>query len=294
MIKSMTAYGRGEGLIEDIGIITEIKSVNHRYRDISLRIPRDIQFLESNLRSLISKKVSRGRIEVSIQLERSGEKDLYDLELNAPLLKSYLKIFKQLADYGFNKDIRMESLCLMKDMLIIKPKNLDPELIKPEVEKALKCALDYHEQMRITEGKSIKEDFVTRLGLIQVRVEEIEKRTPAVVEEYRKRLNNNLKQLIKGAAMDIEDRRLHQEIAIFSERSDITEELIRIKSHLNQYLDFIEQKAPVGRKLDFLLQEINREINTIGSKAGDALISKAVVDIKGELEKLREQVQNIE
>jgi uncharacterized protein (TIGR00255 family) len=290
----MTAYGRGEGLIEDIGIMTEIKSVNHRYRDISLRIPRDIQFLESNLRSLISKKVARGRIEVSIQLERSGEKDLYDLELNTPLLKSYLKVFKQLADYGFNKDIRMESLCLMKDMLIIKPKNLDQELIKPEVENSLMKALDAHDQMRRTEGKSIKEDFVTRLGLIQVRVEDIKKRAPAVVEEYRKRLNHNLQQLIKGAAIDIEDRRLLQEIAIFSERSDITEELIRIKSHLNQYSDFIEQEEPVGRKLDFLLQEINREINTIGSKAGDALISKAVVDIKGELEKLREQVQNIE
>lgn len=293
MFKSMTAYGRGEYRMDDTLFIAEIRSFNNRYRDIVLRIPKNFQVLEKELRSIISSKISRGRVEVSIQMEEGDSETPYDLELNVPLVNSYLKIFHQLAEqFGLDQEVRVESLCQMKDVILVKPEEEDLEKVRPGFQEALMSALDSLELMRIKEGEAIEADFKGRLDLLEKYLNGVQERAPDVVEEYRNRLKDNVNRMLEDVAID--ESRLAQEVAIFAERSDITEEIVRTRSHLNQFRDYISIDGPIGRKLDFLIQEINREVNTLGVKASDSVISKVVVEMKAELEKLREQVQNLE
>ena len=293
MIKSMTAYGRAEYRLGDMLFISEIKSVNNRYRDIILRIPKNFQVLDKELRSVISSRIRRGRIEASIQMENSGEETPYSLELNEPLVNSYFKIFNQLAEqFGLDHEIRIESLCQMRDVILFRPETVDVDKVKPGFQEVLIQALDSLNVMRIKEGEAIEADFVMRLDLLEGHVDEVEKRAPDLVEEYRKRLKDNIERMLKDIAMD--EARLAQEVAMFAEKSDITEEIVRIRSHLKQFREYISRDDAVGRRLDFLIQEMNREVNTIGSKASDSIISKVVVEMKAEVEKLREQVQNVE
>ena len=293
MIKSMTAYGRGEYSQGTSVFTVELKSLNNRFRDIVLRMPRTLQVLEEEIRSQISSSVKRGRIEVSIQMETNTGEGEYQLELNAPLVKSYLRIFRELdEEYGLNEKVSPVSLCQMKDIIIFKAPDVEIDDVRPGLQEALALAVESLDKMKITEGKAIEEDFLKRLEIIEKYLNDIEDNAPTMVDEYKRRLEDKIQKISGGMSLD--ESRLIQEVAIFADRCDINEEIVRFRSHLKQYRDFMSKDDSIGRRLDFLIQEINREVNTIGSKATDSFISSRVVEIKAELEKLREQVQNVE
>ena len=293
MIKSMTAYGRGEFHLGDTKFIAETRSLNNRHLDIILRIPRSYLVLEKELKDTISSKIRRGRVEVSVQIENNGEESPYSLELNIHLVDSYIKITQQLAEqFGLDKKIEVNTLLQMKDVLFFRPEAIDMDKLRPGFHHVVAQALDSLDMMRVKEGEAIEADLAKRLNLLDAYINEVDKRTPIVAEEYRKRLKDRIDHIIEDVALD--ESRLAQEVALFAERSDITEEIVRTRSHLKQFREYLTMDDVVGRRLDFLIQEINREVNTLSSKASDALISKVVVEMKAELEKLREQVQNIE
>lgn len=289
----MTAYGRGEYQQGDSLFIVEIRSLNNRYRDIVPRIPKNYQILEKELKTLISSRIKRGRIEVSVQIENSEEEGPYNLELNVPLVRSYLEIFNQLGEqFGIDQEIKLESLCQMRDVILVKPEEVDVEKVRPGFQEALRLALDSLDVMRINEGEAITADFSKRLSLLEQYVNEVAKRAPEVVEAYRKRLQDNLGHMLEDVPID--ESRIAQEVAFFADRSDITEEIVRLRSHLAQFREYLDLEDALGRRLEFLIQEMNREVNTLGTKASDSLASKVAVEMKAELEKLREQVQNVE
>jgi uncharacterized protein (TIGR00255 family) len=261
--------------------------------DIILRIPRNYQLLEKELKDAISSKIRRGRVEVSVQIENNGEESPFRIELNEPLADSYIKITQQLAEkLGLDKTIELDTLLQMKDVLLFRPEAVDMDKLRPGFHHVVAQALDSLDMMRIKEGEAIEADFAKRLNLLEAYINEVDRRSPIVVEEYRKRLKDRIEQIVEDVALD--ESRLTQEVALFAERSDITEEIVRTRSHLKQFREYLSMDDVLGRRLDFLIQEINREVNTLSSKASDALISKVVVEMKAELEKLREQVQNIE
>jgi len=293
VVKSMTAYGRAEHNFEDVVLLAEIRSVNHRYRDIILRIPRNYQPLEDELKRLIADRVRRGRIEVSLQIEGNGDVSPSELQLNGPLVKSYLKIFKQLnEEFGIDVRISGELLCQFKDIIVAKPETVDIEKLKPGFLEVLRKALDSYDFMRFREGEALEADFRERLRTIRTYAAEIEERAPEAVDRRAAKLKERIVSMVGDLSVD--DARLAQEVAILAEKADITEELVRLKSHCNQFEEFLSKDDALGRRLDFLLQEINREVNTLSVKASDASISSTVVEMKAELEKLREQIQNVE
>ena len=288
----MTGYGRGESEKAGKVFIAEIRSVNNRFREVIVRIPRTLQVLEQEIRSQVASRMRRGRIDVSIQIEREGE-ELIRLELNSPLVTSYLRIMKQLSDeFGLDDRVNPLDLCQLKDVILFKPEDSDPRDLKTGIQQVMAAALDSCDAMRIQEGRSIEEDFKKRILLVRRYLDEIEARTGLVVEDYRRKLHEKIQLLGNGITLD--EGRLVQEVAIHAEKCDITEEISRGRSHLDQFENFLSSEESIGRKLDFLLQEIHREINTMSAKASDASISIEAVEVKAELEKLREQVQNVE
>ena len=293
MIKSMTAYGRSEYKLGDIFFTAEIKSVNNRYRDVILRIPNSFKVLEDELKAIVASRIRRGRIDVSIQMEDSSDTTFYNLELNGPLVESYFRVFKQLGErFGLDQKIRLESLCQMKDVILMKPEEVDVEKLRPGFHEALIQALDSFDLMRVKEGEALEDDFEKRLKLLEGYVSEVEKRIPDFVEKYHKKLKKNVNRMLKDITVD--EVRLAQEVAFFAEKSDITEEIVRIRSHLGQFREYLSVDEALGRKLDFLTQEINREVNTLASKASDSFIVRTAVEMKAEQEKMREQIQNVE
>jgi uncharacterized protein (TIGR00255 family) len=289
----MTAYGRGEYTQGGTVFTAEIKSYNNRYRDLILRTPRALHILEDEIKSQIFSRIRRGRVEVFIQMGRNGKEPAYDLELNLPLVRSYFQIFKQLQEeFGLDQKIRPNDLCQMKDVILFKPEDVDMDEAKAGLQEVLCLALDSFDLMRNQEGRAIEEDFQKRINLIGGYLDSIEDRTPMVGEEYRTRLKDKINNILQDIKMD--ESRLIQEVAIFADRCDITEEIVRTRSHLKQFHHYMAKDDSIGRRLEFLLQEINREVNTISSKASDSFISAKAVEIKAELEKLREQVQNVE
>lgn len=292
MLKSMTAYGRAESLKGTMEFIAEIRSGNSRYREIIPRIPQSLQLLEDRIRSIVSSRLKRGRIEISIQIKDNGDKGL-KLELNRPLVKAYVDIFNELnKELGCKQPFDLSFFSQLKDAIIIRQDSIDLEeiwlVLKDVIDKAM-LSLD---TMRINEGKALEKDFLERLDRIRIYINEIRDRAKGTVESYGDNLRQRIQKLIKR--IEIDEDRLTQEVAFMAERSDITEELIRIESHIDQFRRYLNLDDVVGRRLDFLLQEINREVNTIGSKAADSIISQLAVEIKAELEKLREQIQNVE
>ena len=293
MIKSMTAYGRGEWELDGKVFTCEIRTVNHRYRDIHLRLPKNFQPLEEELKALIAARIGRGRVEASLQVDSGDEQLAYHLELNEALVKSYMNIFEALAqEFGVKKDVSLDTLCQMKDVIIYQPDPPDLDHMRPALYKALEMALDSLDSMRAREGENIEADFRERLDQIENVIQDIERLAPQLVDEYRANLREKITRLLQDVELD--EARLAQEVAYFAERSDITEEIVRTKSHLAQFREYLSANEPIGRRLDFLLQEINREVNTLSTKAANATISKMVVEVKGELERLREQAQNVE
>jgi uncharacterized protein (TIGR00255 family) len=293
MIKSMTAFGRGEYELNNTLFSVELKTLNNRYREIILRVPNSLQELEEEIKSMISSRVRRGRVEVSLQMSKKDKENAYNLDLNLPLLKSYVAIFRRMNDeFGLGETIRPDYLCQVKDMITMKPEETDINESCTCIKMAVEKALNSLDVMRAQEGKAIEDDFVLRLDLIEMHMNVIEERSPIVVDEYKEKLKNRIEALMEDIHAD--ENRLAQEIAIFASRCDITEEIVRTRSHLKQFRNYMSMDDSVGRRLDFLTQELNREINTISSKASDSLISTRAVEVKAELEKLREQVQNVE
>ena len=293
MIKSMTGYGRGENTAGRNRYVVEIKTVNNRYRDVMVRTPKTLQGVEDDVRALVSEKIKRGRVEASLQMIREGEETEYDLELNTPLVRSYMRIFRQMSEeFGLDKKVSVDDLCQMKDVILFKTEEVDLEEARSGFREAVALALASCDLMRSKEGEAIEQDFMKRLGLIEDTIGEIKERSPLVVQEYQKKLRQRVEQMLQGVGM--EEGRLIQEVALFADRSDITEEVVRARSHLDQFREIMSQDDAVGRKLEFLLQELHREINTISAKSSDSFISAKTVELKAELEKLREQVQNVE
>lgn len=293
MLRSMTGYGRGESKAGDTGITAEVKSVNNRYRDIVVRLPRSIQPLEDEIRSRVGTRMRRGRIEVTVQLDKREGQTEYALDLNLPLAKSYYSILSKVCDeFKLEKTIRPEEICQMKDVVCYRPEEIDLEKTRDGLSSALEAALEACDAMRLQEGQALQGDLDGRLSRIEEFLDEIEKGASQVLDLWRKKTRDRLQQLLQG--MEVDEGRLAQEVVFFADRSDITEEIVRIRSHLVQFRKTIAGDDSVGRKLDFLVQEFHREINTIGSKASDAAISAKVVEVKVELEKMREQVQNVE
>ncbi|MGD9158672.1 MAG: YicC/YloC family endoribonuclease [Desulfobacteraceae bacterium] len=288
----MTAYGRGEYEMGKNTLTAEIKTLNNRYRDIILRLPSALQEFEDLIRSEISARVKRGRIEVSIQLT-SNEDTTYNLELNRPLLNAYRKIYEDMnSESGTDEKLKPEFFLQLRDAVISTPQELDPEESKTAIEKLLEQTLDSLDTMRIQEGKALGADLEKRLDLIKNYFDMIEERSPTVVTEYREKLKNRIDAISED--LEVDESRLAQEIALFAGRCDITEEIVRAGSHLEQFHNYMKMDDSIGRRLDFLVQELNREINTISSKASDSSISASAVEVKAELEKIREQIQNIE
>ncbi|MFZ0449173.1 MAG: YicC/YloC family endoribonuclease [Desulfatiglandaceae bacterium] len=293
MINSMTAYGRADHDFEGSLLLAEIRSVNNRYRDIILRIPRNFQAMEEDLKRLVASRVRRGRIEVTIQMEGNGDNPPYELELNEPLVDSYVRIIEQLKErLGVEGNVRVDTVCQFKDVIVARPETPDVDKMRPGFVEVLEKALDSYEAMRAREGEALEADFRMRLGTMRNYVIEIEKRIPEVAAYRAGRLKERVAAMVSD--VDIDEARLAQETAILAEKADITEELVRIKSHLDQFESYFSRDEALGRRFDFLIQEINREVNTLSTKASDALISGTVIEIKAELEKLREQVQNVE
>lgn len=293
MLKSMTAYGRGERELAEAMVTVEIRSVNHRFRDIVLRLPRSLQPLEDEVRSKIGSRLGRGRIECSIQMERRGEQSDTEVVLNVPLAKAYVEMLRELQErFGLDSTIHAETLCQFKDVVKVCPVEADVEAVRPGMEAAIAEALDAMNRMRSEEGHAIEKDFRSRISAIRGYLSRIEERAPGVVEAYRKRLRDRIEALSEG--LELDEGRLLQEVALFAGRCDITEETVRSQSHLAQFEQVLAMNEPVGRRLEFLVQELHREVNTISSKASDTTISSMAVEIKGELEKLKEQVQNVE
>jgi uncharacterized protein (TIGR00255 family) len=290
----MTGYGRTESVLNGRRYTVEIKSLNHRYLEISLRLPAVLSTLELEIKKKISGKLSRGRTDVTIRMDSEyGSVSEGRYELNLPLIRNYYELLGQLREeLGLKEEITLNMVAGFRDAFILKEPGLDLSAIWEELEVVLNKAMDALLEMRKKEGEVIYHDLILRIDLIMKSLNSIESRAPQVILEYQKRLGERVKELTGGIIVD--DLRLGQEVAIMAEKSDITEEIVRLKSHIIQFDDLLKGNDAVGRNIDFLIQEMIREINTIGSKSSDAETSKMVIDIKSELARIREQAQNIE
>jgi uncharacterized protein (TIGR00255 family) len=295
MIKSMTGFGRGEYLDAQHRFTVEIKAVNHRFNDIFLRQPKALGALEDRVRKSISGALARGRIEVAITSDDYMEKERI-VRVDKGLAAAYFNAVKDIgATCGLDvKQVSAYDIAKFPDVLKIEEKTEDLDALWPKLLEAIEEALGNLTEMRITEGKNIKRDLLARIERIRSVADHLTDRAPQIVEEYREKLRERCREILSEVGALPDESRLLQEVAIMADRSNFTEELVRMNSHLDQFRDILEEGGAVGRKLDFLLQELNRETNTIGSKAGDLATSSVIIDMKSEIEKVREQIQNIE
>ena len=292
MLKSMTGYGRYEEIAGGKKIMAEIKSVNHRFADYSIKIPRYYGFLEDRLRSLISQRVTRGKIDVFVTVESYDESDK-DIILNEELTRDYLEALHTLRDkFGLKDDISVMNVARYPDIFKTERKEEDEEEIWGLVKNVAEQALTAFCAMREREGERIERDLRDRIEYMKSLAKQVDELSPKTVEAYKQKLYTKIKELLEDR--NIDEGRILTEVAIFADKVAVNEETVRLSSHFEEFYAILDSGEPAGRKLDFLIQEINRETNTIGSKASDVEIAKIVVTLKGEIEKLREQIQNIE
>ncbi len=292
MIKSMTGFGRGEAREDGREFMVEIKTVNHRYTDVFIKMPRQIGFLEEKVRDLVGKAVSRGKIDVFITFSNTAE-DSKNVVFDEGLAKAYIDSVKLMKDkFALRDDVTLTLVSRFPDVFRIEQAEQDEEKLWKLLKGAVENALESLISMRLHEGEGLSTDLYEKARFIESLLKDISVRAPEVVKEYKAKLENRIRDLLEQPTID--EARLATEIAIFADRCSIDEEIVRLGSHIGQLRDTLKIQQPVGRKLDFLIQEMNREINTIGSKANDLTITRNVVDIKSEIEKLREQIQNIE
>ena len=290
-MQSMTGYGRGLVCEDGREMTVEVKSVNHRFLDVSFRLARPIAFLDDAVRTGVAARLARGQVDVFVNYVNHRE-DARRVHVDMQLAKAYQQAAGELSDaLGVKNDLPLSDYMNMPDVLTVEASEEDQDAVRALFMRALNLALDDLTAMRKREGNSLRGDMMKKLDAIDGLRERIAIRAPTVVEEYRAKLSQRLSALLSG---DIDEARFATEVAIFADRAAIDEELVRLSSHIAQLRATAELDEPVGRKLDFLVQELNREVNTIGSKASDAQIAGCVVAAKGEIEKLREQVQNIE
>lgn len=292
MLKSMTGFGRANGLFEGLDITVEIRSVNHRYFEFNSRMPRAYQFAEDKLKALCQKSISRGKIELSVFIEDNSEQAV-EVEINHPYTKAYITALKNLSkEYGIKNDIKLSSLAGNPEIFKTSRRAQPGEEAAEAVLKVAAEAIDSFIKMREVEGERLKADILSRADTILERVAFVEERSPQTVKSYRERLEQKMNELLGNANVD--QQRLITETAIFADKIAVDEETVRLRSHIAQLKKLAESDEPVGKKLDFIVQEMNRETNTIGSKSQDIDIAHTVVDVKSEIEKIREQIQNIE
>ncbi len=293
MVSSMTGYGRGESNDELRNFLIEIKSVNHRYNDIIIRMPKKLSSFEEKIRKFIKDSVKRGRIEVYITLDESKNEDIV-IKPNLNIVQQYYNSLKEIKEnFNLKDEISISQLTRFPDIFRIENREEEEDVIWQSLSLALRQALSSLIEMRKAEGLKLAEDIKSRSLKIYEIVKEIELWTPIIVKEYRAKLLERVRELTEDT-IDIDEDRIALEVSIYADKSNITEEIVRLFSHLDQLNTITSESGAVGRKLDFLIQEMNREINTIGSKSSDINISSMVIEIKSELEKIREQVQNIE
>jgi len=294
MIRSMTGYSRTESVLESGKLIVEIKALNHRYLDIFVHLPNKFFFLEGKIKKKTGERLFRGKIDVSVQIvEGLNLEDKGKLQLNLPLIHNYYSLLTQMRkEFDLKDEVSLNMIAGLRDAIVPAEIEVDMEAVWKETEKTLDASIDALIEMREKEGDAIYRDFLSRLDIIRDCLNSVKSRVPQVISEYKKRLSDRLKELLKEIELD--EQRLCQEVAIMTEKSDITEEIVRFESHIGQFYEMLEGSGAVGRKMDFLLQEMNREVNTIGSKSSDVEISRKVIEIKDELSKLREQASNVE
>ncbi len=292
MIKSMTGYGGSRQIIDNREISVEIRSVNHRYFELNCRTPREMGFLEDKIKSVIKSRVFRGKVDVFVNIG-SDENEQAIVTVNHSLVSGYVNALKEVAvKYGLSDDISASSVARYSDIFKIAKPETDEEKLWTNVKTVLDVALDKFVEMRQAEGEKLYEDVTGRCKAILELVSKVEERSPQTVVEYRNKLTEKINEVLENVTVD--EQRIITEAAIFADKVAVDEETVRLRSHFEQFDKILNSEGSVGRKIDFILQEMNREANTIGSKVQDAQLAHIVVDIKAELEKIREQIQNIE
>lgn len=292
MIKSMTGYGSADGIVEKLAITIELRSVNNRFLDCNVRIPRVYTFVEDAMKAEVQKVISRGKVDIYVSIDSSKAGDV-KISLNEPLVEAYLSAFNTMSEkYGLKNDLSVVSMSQFSDILLVEKKSTDLDAFSEGVCDILRSALKEFDEMRSREGQRLKTDILARLAEIERILTFVEERSPRTVAEYRARLEQRISEVL--ADRNIDEGRLITEAAIFADKVAIDEETVRLRSHIEQLRGMLKSEQPMGRKLDFLVQEFNREANTIGSKCNDTELSHMVVNLKAEIEKIREQAQNIE
>ena len=288
----MTGYGRSEGILNGRDILVEIRSVNHRYYEYSSRIPKAYGYIDDKLKTLLKNEISRGKVEISVSIVNIEAKDTH-IEINKPIAEEYISALRSIKyKFDLTDDLSLSKLIKLPDIFCVQKTPEDEEQIWSDVSEVANEALGKFIEMRQAEGEKLKDDIMEKSECILGMVEEIEKISPQTVENYRNRLYRKLSEILEDK--NIDEQRIITESALFAEKIAVDEETVRLRSHINQLREMICSDSAVGRKLDFLVQEMNREVNTIGSKAQDLNATKIVVDLKAEIEKIREQIQNVE
>lgn len=291
MIKSMTGFGRGKLEVDGREYIIEIKSVNHKYSDISIKMPRNFSFVEDEIRKEINKNISRGKIDVNILYLNNGNKQ-EKVIINKALAKNYINEIRQLINEAdVNSSINIMEIIKLPDVLNIQSEESEEQITK-EIKQVLNIAIEEFLKMREKEGKTIYQDLVNRIDDVNINVEQILRLSTGLIEEYIVKLKKRIEEILKNEIID--ENRLAQEVVIYADKSSIEEEITRLKSHIQQFKELLDIKEPVGKRLDFLIQEMNREANTIASKSASIDITNIVVELKTQIENIREQIQNIE
>lgn len=292
MIYSMTGYGTAKGKIEDLDVTIELKSVNNRYLDTSVRVPRGFVFLEDKIKSTIQSKLSRGKIDVFVTIDSSSSEDLI-VRINEPLARGYIEALKSLSEeFELSNNVDAVTISRFPDVLSLEKKEMDMDAVSAGIQELTLAAVADFDRMRAIEGEKLQLDLYEKISCIESHLEKIEEEAPKTVEDYQNRLLQKMKDVLEDSSVD--ENRIIQEAAIYADHIAINEETVRLHSHIAQLKMMIEQGSPIGRKMDFLIQEFNREANTIGSKCQNSEVAHYVVDMKSEIEKMREQVQNIE
>ncbi|MBR5094263.1 MAG: YicC family protein [Oscillospiraceae bacterium] len=292
MIKSMTGYGSAKGVVDGMEISIELKSVNNKFLDTSIRSPRSFLFAEELIKSRVQAHISRGKVDVFVNVSSSEGGDM-TVKVNDALLRCYLDAIGHIAErYGLPNDATAMSVSRFPDVLTVEKREVDQSVLLEGIAQIAEAALADHDAMRLREGEKLKADILSHLAVIRSLVETVEAAAPETVVAYRKRLTQKMEEVLVGRGID--ESRILMEAAIYADHIAVDEETVRLRSHIDQLTFMMNGGSPIGRKTDFLIQEFNREANTIGSKCQDAKIAYVVVELKAEIEKIREQIQNIE
>ncbi len=292
MIKSMTGFGRGHKVLNGRDITVEIRAVNHRYYEFSARLPRSLGYIEDKLKSMLQGRINRGKVEVSVLVCNVAAAD-EKITINKEIVRDYVEALRSVKDeFSLQDDLSLSNILRIPDAFTVVKEETDEEQLWEDIKSAAEEALEHFIAMREAEGERMKQDVMFRLDRIEEWVGTVEQRSPMIVEEYRRKLYDKMCEVLESTSID--ENRILMEAGIFSEKTAVDEETVRLRSHIAQFRTMLESGEPVGRKLDFLVQEMNRETNTIGSKVQDIEVTRIVVDQKSEIEKIREQIQNIE